>query len=103
MWVMTSTISSLVTPLWMARATWPRNCSLRFIATSAATVIRLRSRFDSGPVDGVIAGLPDELEDLKGPLGAITQGQPRIVLVLGEALTESSTVTYLRLVALAGG
>ena len=52
----------------------------------------LRSRFDSGPVDGVIASLPDELGDLKAALGAVTQAQPNIVIVLGEALTDSSTV-----------
>lgn len=52
----------------------------------------LHSRIDTGPVDGVIASLPEQLDDLKGPLGAVTQAQPRIVVVLGEALTESSTV-----------
>lgn len=52
----------------------------------------LRSRFDSGPVDGIIAQLPDDLGDLKAALGAVTKGQPNIVIVLGEALTEAATV-----------
>ncbi len=52
----------------------------------------LRSKFDSGPVDGVIAQLPDELGQLKAALGAVTQAQPNIVVVLGEALTEAATV-----------
>jgi hypothetical protein len=52
----------------------------------------LRSRFDSGPVDGVIAQLPDDLGKLKAALGAVTKGQPNIVVVLGEALTEAATV-----------
>jgi hypothetical protein len=44
MCVITSTSSACVTPLSMARLTWPRNCSVRFIAISAAQVMRLRSR-----------------------------------------------------------
>lgn len=53
---------------------------------------KLRDRFDSGPVDGIIAQLPDELAEVKKVLGAATQGKPRIVVVLGDALTETSTV-----------
>ena len=52
----------------------------------------LHSRVDTGPVDGVIASLPDQLDQLKGPLGAATQVQPHVVVVLGEAQTASSTV-----------
>lgn len=52
----------------------------------------LRSRFDSGPVDGIISELPDDLAELKAALGAVTKGQPTIVVVLGEALTEAATV-----------
>ena len=52
----------------------------------------LHSRVDTGPVDGVIASLPDQLDQLKGPLGAVTKVQPHVVVVLGEAQTASSTV-----------
>src|SRR3954470_11845883 len=41
---MSSISSSFFTPLSSARQTWPRICSGRHNATSAATVIRLRSR-----------------------------------------------------------
>src|SRR5271156_1658881 len=44
---MISEISVWVTPLLRARAICTRSCSGRYIATSAATVIRLRSRLES--------------------------------------------------------
>src|SRR5712664_2795245 len=47
MWVMTSPISARVTPLASARSRWPGSWSPRYIAVSAATVMRLRSRLDS--------------------------------------------------------
>lgn len=42
-----STISCSVTPLRLASAMWERSCSGRLSAMSAATVMRLRSRFAS--------------------------------------------------------
>src|SRR6185295_8930575 len=47
MCVMTSPISSFVTPLASARSRWPVSWSARFMAISAATVMRLRSRLES--------------------------------------------------------
>src|SRR4029453_14573060 len=47
MWVITSPISSFVTPLPSARSRWPVSWSARFMAISAATVMRLRSRLES--------------------------------------------------------
>src|SRR4029450_9380975 len=46
MWVITSPISSFVTPLARARSICPLSWSPRYMAARAATVMRLRSRLD---------------------------------------------------------
>ncbi|GAA1922793.1 hypothetical protein GCM10009815_16940 [Nocardioides marmoribigeumensis] len=55
---------------------------------------KLRDRVDTSPLDGplgqVVSQLPDQLGPLKGLLGAPTQARPRLVLVLGDVLTDAA-------------
>ena len=55
---------------------------------------KLRNQVDTSPLDGplgqIVSQLPDQLGPLKGFLGLPTQARPRIVLVLGDVVTDAA-------------
>src|SRR6266852_3031954 len=76
MWVMTPVISSCVTPLAIARDRCDTSCSGRQVATSAATVMGLRSRFE-----GALRSQSDPTKAVNGA-AELTNGQ-KVSVVFG--------------------
>lgn len=52
----------------------------------------LRSRLDTGPLENLLAQLPDQMAQLKSLLGAALHASPRVVVTLGSARSEAGVV-----------
>src|SRR4029450_13055488 len=85
---MISPISSRVTPLFSARSRWPGSWSVRYMAISAATVMKLRSRLES---PGRSQTSPKSTFSLRSmSFGATPRTTSRAVDVTGCVLTVGS-------------